>query len=787
LSSETAMESLSTAEAAVAAGVPVLARLAPADRAAVLAAARVASYPAGAVVVREGDPGDAFYVVLAGRIAVGVARADGGETRVAELGPGTWFGEQALLGAGGHRTATVRALAPMRCAVVPCAAFAVHVAPVNRAAFDEAAAEQARARLVRSLAALRDLDPARRLGPGVGRASFPRGATVFARGTAADAAYFVLQGVAVAVHEERDGVRELARLGPGQCFGELGVLEHATRQASVVAETALEVLRIDAPLFRELFAEHPPLRDFLGTLEQVYALADGRQLSVYSGEVDGRPSISTVSGDPAGDCVVSTKVIGEDVVVLSRGGHDAAAVETRVFHFPNGAARELRLAPLEHGPGGAVTRARLVGVVARVVGPDVGPLYAHVLEGAEVGATELKRFARTGHLGGHASVRDAARVCHCLGLAREDILAAGREHGRAVDAVRAATGAGVVCGACQPLVRDLLRGEAAAEPQAAAALAPVTTAAPARQAAAAPAPAAHPFAAPVPVPRLPAITFDRDAVRAFAGATLGQVLLAASLFASAGERYMIRRVGRSFAAADHPALAPHVEAFLAQEANHVTAHAALNAMVVDDLFPGSPILALLQRGFPAYVDRLPEKVGLGFAAAIEYAADCFFAVFFERYYGHGPDARRFHADPDLDALAVRSGVAELFVWHGAEELAHRHVAFDVMQARGAGYRHRLLGLLMVAAHSHVLGLPAIVAIRRRATAWQQHGSTGRQAREIGGTAWRMLRFLRPGFHPRETTYACEAPLADAVSHYPVDTPRGSAEAPAPVGKATGAV
>ena len=57
--------------------------------------------PRGAVVMREGDPADAFYVLLSGHLRAAV----GGRT-VRELAEGDGFGEIALL-QGGRRTATV--------------------------------------------------------------------------------------------------------------------------------------------------------------------------------------------------------------------------------------------------------------------------------------------------------------------------------------------------------------------------------------------------------------------------------------------------------------------------------------------------------------------------------------------------------------------------------------------------------------------------------------------------------------------------------------------------------
>lgn len=62
--------------------------------------------PAGDVLVRQGDPGDAIYLIVTGRL---LATVVGERTELAEMGPGELIGEVAVL-RGGQRTATVRAL-----------------------------------------------------------------------------------------------------------------------------------------------------------------------------------------------------------------------------------------------------------------------------------------------------------------------------------------------------------------------------------------------------------------------------------------------------------------------------------------------------------------------------------------------------------------------------------------------------------------------------------------------------------------------------------------------------
>lgn len=66
-------------------------------------------YEPGAVIVKQGDPGIGFFMIMDGRVEVG---HDGHKIR--EMGPGEFFGEMALMEER-IRTATVTAKAKTRC------------------------------------------------------------------------------------------------------------------------------------------------------------------------------------------------------------------------------------------------------------------------------------------------------------------------------------------------------------------------------------------------------------------------------------------------------------------------------------------------------------------------------------------------------------------------------------------------------------------------------------------------------------------------------------------------
>lgn len=80
---------------------------------AVAAISKVVELPAGTVLTRTGEPGDAFFVIVDGSATVEVP-----SRKRSRLGPGAFFGEMSLLD-GEPRSATVRAETDVRLLVIP--------------------------------------------------------------------------------------------------------------------------------------------------------------------------------------------------------------------------------------------------------------------------------------------------------------------------------------------------------------------------------------------------------------------------------------------------------------------------------------------------------------------------------------------------------------------------------------------------------------------------------------------------------------------------------------------
>jgi CRP/FNR family transcriptional regulator, cyclic AMP receptor protein len=89
--------------------VPLFAHMSDDDLADVQRLMTPLSFAPGEVIIREGEPGDDFFIVVAGRAKIAVRAGDGNELVVGEAGPGGFFGELSML-TGEPRSARVQAV-----------------------------------------------------------------------------------------------------------------------------------------------------------------------------------------------------------------------------------------------------------------------------------------------------------------------------------------------------------------------------------------------------------------------------------------------------------------------------------------------------------------------------------------------------------------------------------------------------------------------------------------------------------------------------------------------------
>ncbi len=240
-----AVDVASEARTAMAA-IPLFAGLGEADRVALTAALRLERWPAGGAIVRQGEPGDRFCLLVAGEAKVVVEEESGLRHEVARLRAGDFFGEVALLQER-PRSATV--LAEGR----------AMVAALGRDRFLALVGESGEARAavleqVRNAAAIRAMDGFAGLGStaigdllaSVKTLTLAAGQSVLQQDAVGSALYLVRSGSLRVERREGEHVHVLDHLGAGEVCGEFALVSGEPRTASAIVEQDAVLIEVPA-------------------------------------------------------------------------------------------------------------------------------------------------------------------------------------------------------------------------------------------------------------------------------------------------------------------------------------------------------------------------------------------------------------------------------------------------------------------------------------------------------------------------------------------------------------
>ncbi len=214
------------------------------------------------IVFTEGDPGTSLFVISEGEVSVQT-----GETKLANLAAGSFFGEIALV-TDLPRSATVRAIGR------------VELLGIDRDVLRDAMAERpeivnvllgfVRDRLVDRITRTSELfhpftdDERRQLATKFEVVEVVSGTQMIVFGERADGLYIVLAGRVEVTRDGEPGV--LATLGSGDVFGEMSLLANRGSSANVRAATRVLALRLPARTFQEVIMTYPQVLAYLGEL-----------------------------------------------------------------------------------------------------------------------------------------------------------------------------------------------------------------------------------------------------------------------------------------------------------------------------------------------------------------------------------------------------------------------------------------------------------------------------------------------------------------------------------------
>jgi CRP-like cAMP-binding protein len=251
--------------------VPFFSELPPALFPTALQMMRLIRGDDGDLVIREGEPGRAFYLLASGQVRV-FANVGGKVVERSQLHDGALFGEMALY-SDQPRTASVGVLGEADLLEIDRASVARLCAEVP--ALTERIEKFARERVLRNLLAssplFKPFDQKQQmdlLNRFEGHEVQP-GTVLIREGEPGKGLFVVLLGEVEVLKTEANGEeRAVARLGTGELFGEMALLGEPLTTATVRALAPTTILFLGRDYFRRLVDALPSLRQYFEALAQ---------------------------------------------------------------------------------------------------------------------------------------------------------------------------------------------------------------------------------------------------------------------------------------------------------------------------------------------------------------------------------------------------------------------------------------------------------------------------------------------------------------------------------------
>jgi predicted metal-dependent hydrolase len=211
-----------------------------------------------------------------------------------------------------------------------------------------------------------------------------------------------------------------------------------------------------------------------------------------------------------------------------------------------------------------------------------------------------------------------------------------------------------------------------------------------------------------------------------------------------GEQYFItvaRETLQTLPPGTGPALAEAVKGFMAQESIHSRQHALYNAVLESQGYTN------VVRGFAL---KLQHRSFQRSSALTRLAIVC-------AYEHYTAVLSNFLLSNWSVIAAAPEEMATLWGWHAAEETEHKAVCFDLYQAAGGHWLHRILTFGIVTANFFLLFSRLYWDMLRRdgALRWRKLPATVRDVASLffgrRGVGWHVLfyalAYLSPRFHP----------------------------------------
>ncbi len=404
-------------------------------------------------IFRQGEEGDALYIIIKGSVRVYVHDSHGDKIALARLNEGDYFGEQAIIGAASKtRNANIESITDVILIKIPavCLLQALKDNEQLRKKLKTVGTKQA---INVVLSSLNFYDELKSIFASAGQTGhvvdFTDNKIIFNQGDKPDFAYLILSGeVELLIADKKTGKISGLVLHKGQLFGEMSILTGKTRHATAIAKKHLKVLAISSEFLKSHNSQNNRMRQLLSSLQRSYRLPlpyHGVVEQFIGTDPEAGLSLTNIFKMDDGRTIVSEMSLDNDSFAIAVNNKKSDKVYE--FKEQNKVSRKI-----------LISTDYIVGAEAAGYWEDLPDICHLILENKKTEASWFREFSTQGNLITSLSAKSEQReiVCDCMQVSRKTLQECINSGVKDFAELSAKTGACTVCRCCKYRILEML-------------------------------------------------------------------------------------------------------------------------------------------------------------------------------------------------------------------------------------------------------------------------------------------------------------------------------------------
>lgn len=405
-------------------------------------------YPAETLLVKEGEVGNDFFVILEGSVRVFTLQ-QGEKIALARLEKGSYFGEQAIISqTNNSRNASVEAITNVILAQINKTFVIPHWQKNQRAMkkIQKIGQKQIFKILSETIIHYKNVLADLQKIKNAFIKEFVNGKVIFSYGEKPDNVYLILEGAVELLFPET-GTKKIAGLiiQRGQFFGETGVLTKQPRSATAIAQQNVKLLCISGKNFRKTYRQWPELQRLLQKQKRIYSLPIQGVVQEFIGRLHGLRMFTHLYTLEDGRKIIANTAIEGHLFSMREYNKE---ITQRCYH-------ENDIAQVEIG----LNQNTIAEVQAYGEWDSLPAVCKMILNQEKLTAQQINQFEISGILLGkeQSTLHNEARIiCDCMLVRQDKIQQAIDQGAKNLNTISNITGACTVCRKCKFRIMEML-------------------------------------------------------------------------------------------------------------------------------------------------------------------------------------------------------------------------------------------------------------------------------------------------------------------------------------------